>query len=142
MIGFFEHQYLSYKKRHLGNLVSMAKADGHLHESEIEFIYQIGRKFRLKDHQIQSVIEDYSESPYFMPANYDELLDQLHDIVWIMMADGVVDENEYALCEHLADNAGFNKDVVQEIVNLIHLGKPAYDDWEAFKQKALETMVR
>ena len=28
MIGFFEHQYLSYKKNHIKNLLALAKADG------------------------------------------------------------------------------------------------------------------
>ena len=39
MIGFFEHQYLSYKKDHIKNLLALAKADGFMHEKEEKMVY-------------------------------------------------------------------------------------------------------
>ncbi len=48
MIGFFEHQYLSYKKNHIKNLLALAKVDGHMHEKEEALLYKIGRRYGLK----------------------------------------------------------------------------------------------
>ena len=42
MIGFFEYQYLKYKKNHLKNLVALAAIDGHVHKNEIDYLYKIG----------------------------------------------------------------------------------------------------
>lgn len=40
MIGFFEHQYLSYKKNHIRNLLALAKVDGHMHEKEVALLFK------------------------------------------------------------------------------------------------------
>ena len=56
MIGFFEYQYLKFKKNHLRNLVALAKIDGHVDDTEIEFLYEIGKKYGLKEKQISEVL--------------------------------------------------------------------------------------
>jgi hypothetical protein len=48
MIGFFEHQYLSYKKNHIKNLLALSKADGHMHEKEVDMLFKIGKRYGLK----------------------------------------------------------------------------------------------
>ena len=53
MMGFFEHQYLSYKKNHIKNLLALAKADGHMHPKEEAFLYKIGERYGLKDRQVK-----------------------------------------------------------------------------------------
>ena len=53
MIGFFEYQYLKFKKNHLKNLVALASVDGHIHEDEIAYLYKIGDKYQLKPQQIE-----------------------------------------------------------------------------------------
>jgi len=44
MHGFFEHQYLSYKKSHIKNLLALAKADGHVHAKEQKMLLKIGKR--------------------------------------------------------------------------------------------------
>ena len=41
MNGFFEHQYLSYKKNHIKNLLALAKADGFVHAKEQKMLFKI-----------------------------------------------------------------------------------------------------
>jgi replication initiation and membrane attachment protein DnaB len=57
MIGFFEYQYLKFKKNHLKNLVALAAIDGHIHEDEIAYLYKIGEKYKLKPQQIKKIID-------------------------------------------------------------------------------------
>jgi len=58
MIGFFEYQYLKYKKNNLKNLVAMAAIDGHIHEDEIAYLHKIGEKYQLKPQQIKKILEN------------------------------------------------------------------------------------
>ena len=48
MMGFFEHQYLSYKKNHIKNLLALAKADGHMHPKEEALLYKIAEQVWIK----------------------------------------------------------------------------------------------
>ena len=47
MIGFFEHQYLSYKKNHIKNLLALAKADGLMHPKEEALLYKIAKRYQI-----------------------------------------------------------------------------------------------
>ena len=57
MIGFFENQYLSYKKDHIKSLMALAKADGFVHEKERGVIFKIGKRYGLKERQIKTIME-------------------------------------------------------------------------------------
>jgi len=48
MIGFFEHQLLSYKKNHIKNLLALAKADGFMHDKSGQ-IQKIARNMASKN---------------------------------------------------------------------------------------------
>ena len=71
MIGFFEYQYLKYKKNHLKNLVAMAAIDGHIHEDEINYLYQIGEKYQLKPQQIKRILDKREEIEPEIPEHVE-----------------------------------------------------------------------
>ena len=53
MRGFFESQYVSFKKRHLKNLIALAQTDGEFHDTEKNTIITIGKRYGLKEKQIE-----------------------------------------------------------------------------------------
>ncbi len=57
MMGFFEHQYLSYKKNHIKNLLALAKSDGNMHPKEEALLYKIASRYGLKDRQVKTLID-------------------------------------------------------------------------------------
>ena len=69
MKGFFENQYLSYKKNHIKNLLSLAKADGFVHEKEQKMLFKIGKRIGLKDRQVKELMEKNHLSREFRLAN-------------------------------------------------------------------------
>jgi hypothetical protein len=99
MFGFFERQYLSYKKNHVRNLLMLAKADGHLHQQELEFIHKAAEKIGLKKHHLDTLLKEPATKTYSLPQQYPQKLSTLHDIVAIKLADGVIEPNELALCK-------------------------------------------
>lgn len=141
MKGFFEHDYLKYKKSHLKNLVALARSDDQLHESEIAFLYKIGTKYGLKKKQIANIIEDQENIVAELPRSHDVRMDQLHDLVGMMLADGSVEMAELDFCDEMAEKMGFKSAIIHHLVEFVKSGRKDTDEWEAFKQKALEDML-
>lgn len=112
MIGFFEHQYLKFKKSHLHNLIALAKSDGKLHDDEEKLIYKIGEKYGLKDRQIASLIVSTKKRELYIPENYEGKMNQIYDLLMMVHADNIVDDNEIKFCENVAERFGFRKEIV------------------------------
>ena len=136
MIGFFEHQYLKFKKSHLENLVALAKADGEFHESERKFLFEIGLKYKLKPHQIEAVIENAQKSRPKIPKSYPEKMAQLYDTVGMMLADGVIEESEMEFCRNIFKQYGMKEALIQEMIDANRRGGVDEPEaWEDFLEK-------
>ncbi|GAA0894572.1 hypothetical protein GCM10009122_42530 [Fulvivirga kasyanovii] len=142
MIGFFEHQYLAYKKNHLSNLIALAKVDGHLHTEEEKMLYKVGAKYGLKDRQIASLIRSEKETTLNVPESHDQKMNQLYDLVMMVYADDVVEDSEIEFCEELMANFGFKKSVVKWMIDMFDKGNPPTPEaWEDLKKIAAEKYV-
>ncbi len=116
MQGFFEHQYLSYKKSHLANLVKLAAADGTIDDVEIDFLHKIGKKYGLKSIHVEMMLVNTEQIELYIPDDFDTRIDLLFDLVGMMLADGVIDEKEADFCEQLAAKYGYKAAIIQELV--------------------------
>lgn len=138
MIGFFEYQYLKYKKSHLKNLVALAKIDGHFHEKERDFLYEIGIKYGLKPRQIEIILNSDKEFDLEIPEGHEQRLGLLYDTVCMMLADGVIDDAEMEFCEHMFDRFDYNSELIGLMVKTRQndmIGGP--EDWENFIDAAI-----
>jgi uncharacterized membrane protein YebE (DUF533 family) len=140
MIGFFENQYLSYKKDHVKNLLALAKADGHVHEREKEVIYEIGKRYGLKDRQVKEIIESDEKFKVNVPNNHHDKMNVLYDLMLIVFADGVIEKKEIAFCEDVAKQFSLKKEVVKWLLTeVFDKGKaPAPDEWDEMREYAKE----
>ncbi|MEM6523706.1 MAG: hypothetical protein AAGF85_09330 [Bacteroidota bacterium] len=142
MIGFFEHQYLSFKKNHLRNLIALAKADGKLHSSEEEMLYKIGAKYGLKDRQISNLIQNDKEIELKIPSSHDLKMNQLYDLVLMVYADGIVEDSEVSFCEELMERFGFKKEIVAWIIDNFEKGNPPVPEaWENLKEEGKRFII-
>lgn len=133
MIGFFEHQYLSYKKDHIKNLVALANSDGFMHENERALIYRLGENYGLKERQISKIIEANTEAELFVPEKDNDKMDQLFDLLLMVYADGVVDDNEIVFCKDVVNKFGYKESLVDKLIDLFKKGDPIPADWESVK---------
>ncbi len=122
MIGFFEHQYLSYKKNHIKNLLALAKVDGHMHEKEEALLYKIGRRYGLKDRQVQTLIEANETYEIIVPDNHNDKMNLLYDLVLMVYADDVVDIREIGFCEDAVTQFGMKRDMVAWLLEVFEKG--------------------
>jgi len=139
MIGFFEHQYLSYKKNHIKNLLALAKADGHMHEKETALLFKIGHGYGLKDWQIQNLVDSTEKYELNIPDNYNDRMNLLYDLILMVFADEVIEKREITFCEDVAKRFGMKKDLVKWLVQIFEKGThPSPEEWEEIKGEALE----
>jgi uncharacterized membrane protein YebE (DUF533 family) len=139
MIGFFEHQYISYKKNHIRNLLALAKADGHMHPKEEALLYKIGKRYGLKDRQIKELIDANEKFEVIVPDNHHDKMNLLYDLIWMVFADEVIDKHEIAFCEDAVKNFGLKKELVAWLVGEFKKGTPPPpDEWEEIKKQAAE----
>lgn len=137
MIGFFEHQYLSYKKNHIKNLLALAKADGHMHEKETLLLFKIGFGYGLKDWQIQNLIDSAEKFELNIPDNYGDRMNLLYDLILMMFADEIIEKKEIVFCEDVAKRFGMKKELVKWLVTIFQKGvPPRTEEWDEIKKEA------
>ncbi|RAW01450.1 tellurite resistance TerB family protein [Pseudochryseolinea flava] len=139
MIGFFEHQYLSYKKNHIRNLLALAKVDGHMHEKEEKLLYRIGKRYGLKDRQVKLLIDSDEKYEVIVPDNHNDKMNLLYDLVLMVYADDVVDDHEIEFCEEAVKQFGMKKGLVNWLLSEFERGTPPPpEEWDEIKAEALE----
>ncbi|HEY4653347.1 MAG TPA: TerB family tellurite resistance protein [Cyclobacteriaceae bacterium] len=137
MIGFFEHQYLSYKRNHIKNLLALAKADGNIHEKEVQLLFKIGKRYGLKKRQVQELIDSNEKFSIVVPDNHHDKMNVLYDLILMVYADDVIDAHEIGFCEEVVERFGMKKHLVQWLLSEFDRGTPPPpDEWEAIVEEA------
>ena len=136
MIGFFEYQYLEFKKNHLKNLVALASVDGHIHEREIKYLYEIGEKYQLKPQQIKKILEQKEQIEPNIPDQHHHKIALLYDLVGMMMADNVIEDTEMEFCKRMVQKFGYKDFLIDEMINLYRQGVDDTEAWEEFLERS------
>lgn len=122
MFNLFESDQHKKVKSHLMNLGALAKVDGHVDSSEMNFIISIGRKNGLKPEEVRTIIANAGNQKQHMPPTDADRFEQIYDLVEMMLADGIVDDNEMDFCVEMATKMGFKKAIVGVLVRKISMG--------------------
>ena len=135
MKGFFEHQYLSFKKNHLSNLIALARVDDNFADAEIDFIYKLGKKYGLKERHITALLNNQDEIKLVIPEAHETKINQLFDLVGMMLADGVAEPVELEFCEGVANRFGLSKEVISALTTYYRKYAYPQEDWRDFVEE-------
>ncbi|CAN5433141.1 hypothetical protein BH23BAC1_BH23BAC1_10430 [soil metagenome] len=141
MRGLFEHQFLSFKKKHMLNLIAMARADGKFHKKELEVLYKIGRKYELKPRHVDDLLALNKLPEPVKPANHDKCMEQLYDLVEMMLADGVIEKTEIEFCLNFVRKFGYKESLLEIMINYIQSEIKDHESWKVFKQESMALKI-
>lgn len=136
MFNFFESEQTKKLKSHIMNLGALAKVDGHIDTAEMNYIITIGTKNGLKPEEVRGLLANTSTIKLELPTNDSERFDQIYDLVEMMLADGIVDDNEMDFCIDMASKLGFRKAIVGVLVRKISMGVKDGHSREHIKKEA------
>jgi uncharacterized tellurite resistance protein B-like protein len=142
MLGFFEHQYLSYKKNHIRNLLALAKVDGHVHEKEEKLLYRIGKKYGLKERQIKELVDSDEKHEINVPDNHNDKMNLLYDLLLMVHADEKIEKQEITFVEEVVQQLGLKKEILPWLIKSFEKGiPPRAEEWDDIKRQAREKFV-
>ncbi|WMJ73079.1 TerB family tellurite resistance protein [Cytophagaceae bacterium ABcell3] len=119
MLTFFETKKTKHQKSHLRNLIALAKTDGFMSDSEIEYIFRVGDKMGLKYEDTQAVLEDVSVYDFVKPSNDDERFNEIFNLVQLMLVEGKIEDAEMDFCIEIARKSGVRPAIAGVLVRKI-----------------------
>ena len=123
-------------KNHLRNLIALAKADGDLDRREMEYIIDLAKRNNVNLNVLTGMIKSADHVRFDRNMSKDEKFDMIFDYVSLMLADGVIDEEEMKICSDAARNLGFHNNIVSLLVRQISNGITEGTERSELKEKA------
>ena len=104
------------KLSHLKTLVALAVADGKVEKSELAAIATICRREGLTDADLKRCLDNPESISFVAPSDDKTKLEHLKDMVCLMMCDGNINENEFAVCKLTAEALGYKHEVIDAMI--------------------------
>ncbi len=104
---------------HLRNLILMAKSDNDIDKSELEVIFKVGQDRGFSNEEIKKFLVDTTERELYVPDNDKERFEQLYDLTQVMLADGIIEDDEMEFCTDFAGRLGFRKTIAWLLILMI-----------------------
>lgn len=116
---FFKNKSKNQKLSHLASLHFLMRVDGNINDEEMKLIVKIGKeRLKLSNEEIKSVLlNEFND--FTAPKDEEEFKTILYDLVFLMMADGVIDDKEYKYCVKFASIFGYDSSAVLEMATNI-----------------------
>ncbi|GEM_PF-788479 len=116
---FFSNENKKKKLSHLASLNFLMRIDGKTTDEELKLILRIGKeRLKLSDEEIKSVLLN-KFNDFRAPKDEGEFRIILYDLVFLMMADGEINDKEYKYCVKFASVFGHDSSIVLEMAKEI-----------------------
>ncbi len=119
---------------HFNHLIQIAVADGVISDTEKSSLYRIGHKLGFSDQEIETFIESEKKSHFIPPYELSKRFERMYDVMKMIIIDGVIDDKEMELAEHLAERYHFKNEEIPALLELIIQGiKEGKDEEDLFE---------
>ncbi|PKQ67840.1 tellurite resistance TerB family protein [Raineya orbicola] len=124
----------SQNKKHLTNLLSLAKVDGFFHLHEYELLLAIARKFGVSSGYLQKLQKNADPLSLSLPKKPLDRFHYWYDLLTMVLADGVVHEKEVAFVEKLTQIFQYSPQIIQPTLQMIQEGKTFEEAFQILKE--------
>ena len=118
-MGLFKSQKEKERLSHVNTLLALAFADGKLEKNEITAIAAFAARENVDVEEVQKMLDGKDNVNFIPPQSEEDKVQYLHDLVLLMIADGNINEKEYALCKAVADQFGYREEVIDALLKKI-----------------------
>jgi hypothetical protein len=87
----------------------MAKSDHSIDQSELEVTYKIGLHRNFTESEIKDLLRNNDRHKLIIPENDQDKFEQLYDLILVMMADGIIEDDEMEFCIDFGNKLGLRK---------------------------------
>ena len=112
----FESRKTKEKKAAVMNVIAVMVADGTVDSSEKALLNKVCRRVGLSEKKLKKMLSNPGKVQFIVPRSPDERVYQLIDMVFMMMADGKIDERELRVTKTFAGRLGFSPSMVAKLV--------------------------
>ncbi len=101
------------------NAIGVMLADGKVDPREMTFLKAVCHRVGITEKELKNLIDDPASISFVPPKDAAERAMQLCDMVFMMLADGDIDQREMAFCIGAAERLGFPPKVVPDLTGKI-----------------------
>lgn len=98
----------------LSELIALAKADGKIDASELDFIHRIGKRMSLEKDQINHLFENPSDSVTLFTEG--ERISHFHKLLLVMYVDGEIHKDELSLLRNFGLKMGIRPAIIDRVL--------------------------
>jgi len=117
ILDFFTSKNKREKKTLITNMLLIAAADGQVDGSEINVIRVMAATVGVAESEIDAVIKNPGSFKMAWPDNDNKREAHLNAYIYVLLADGVINDDEYALCIKLGKHLGFSENAVEKAID-------------------------
>lgn len=115
-------------EKHLMNLYFLALSDGNFAPEELEAILEIAEEKGISKEQYNKLIINPPTGAFDVPEEFLNKIFLLYDFVRVILADGVVENNEIETFMKFCERFGFEQEISKELFDwLIELAQKKLD---------------
>ncbi|WP_461532923.1 tellurite resistance TerB family protein [Sinomicrobium sp.] len=135
ILDLYSSAFLERNRDHFAAIVRVALSDGGINEEERAFLDRLAVNLNISEEDYAAILVDPAKYPINPPFFYDSRLERLYDLVRMVYADHIADEEETAMLHKLGVGLGFTPGNVKYII------AKAYDlvshgvDLDTFKEE-------
>lgn len=117
---------------HFAALATLAASNGKISNEEKTLLDSFARKLEISEKEYKEVMKPENKFPIDPPVNSEKRLERLYDLLRIIFADNVLDDEEMVLLKKYAIGLGFSGETANKVLErsiAIFSGKIAFDDY-------------
>lgn len=118
-MSWFESKDAKIRKSHIRDLIALAAADGHIDKEEMEFVSIAAAGWGITTKEFEEIFRNPQKVKFAVPDTQEKRLMALMDLVFLMMIDGEIHQNELDFCQSIAPTLGFPPREIPQMIKHI-----------------------
>jgi len=101
------------------DLYMLAVSDGSINQNETQLLFEIGKQIGLNHDDVLDVINHPKEVKMLKSTSYEERMQHLFRLLFLMKIDGEVKPSEIDLIQQIALHLGLNLNLTNDLIDVI-----------------------